>query len=173
MFNLIMLALPGFIKGKLPVISKYFLWILGIVFLVATLYLAGSVINKNLTNAAQSRAQQQKELVQKAETIVAQEKKIEQQKQELEQIKQTLVQMKESHEKTLAVVQELKQEQKKIEIVVTKKKQVIDKTLKQIDTLDIPEADKDQQKSAVLIKGLNETYCELFPNTCKTEGNLK
>lgn len=163
MFNLIMLALPGFVKGKLPVVLKYAKWLGIIAVVIGVLFTAGSIINSNITNAKKQREQ---ELVQKAELIVTQEKKIEEQKRELEQIKQVIEELKQSHEQTLATVKELKQEQKKIEITVTKKKKTIDNALKQIDTLDIPEADKDSQKSAVLIKGLNETYCELFKDSC-------
>lgn len=140
MFNLIMLALPGFVKGKLPVVLKYAKWIGIVAVVIGVLFTAGSIINNNITNAKKQR--------------------------ELEQIKQVIEELKQSHEKTLATVKELKQEQKKIEITVTKKKKTIDNALKQIDTLDIPEADKDSQKSAVLIKGLNETYCELFKDSC-------
>lgn len=171
MLNIVALFLPSYIKNKLPLISKYFLWVLGIIFVVGTLYVAGSLINKNLTNAAQARAQQQKELVQKSETIVAQEKKIEEQKRELDQIKQSIEELKASHEQTLASVNELKQEQKKIQITVTKKKQIIEKELSKIENLDIPQEDKDAQKSLVLIQGLNDTYCELFKDSCKAGVN--
>ena len=167
MFNLIMLALPGFIKGKLPTMLKCAKWVGVAIILLTLLFGMGMAVNKML----QSYGIKAKEASENKVLVAVQDKQIQQQKQELEQIKQTLEQMKASHEKTLAVVQELKQEQKKIEIVVTKKKQVIDKTLKEIDTLDIPEADKDQQKSAVLIKGLNETYCELFKDSCKAGVN--
>lgn len=162
MFNLIMLALPGFVKGKLPVVLKYAKW-LGII-LAACLLVYGlvSTVNRSIAGFEMKV----KEASENKMLVVAQQQKIEQQKQELEQIKQSIEQLKQSHEKTLATVNQLKQEQKKIEITVTKKKKTIDNALKQIDTLDIPEADKDSQKSAVLIKGLNETYCELFKDSC-------
>lgn len=170
MFNLIMLALPGFFKGKLPAIFKYSKWV-GVVALLAGLIFAlGNWVSNDISKAKRLREQ---DIAQKAALIATQENQIEQQKQALDDIKQTLEQLKKSNEQTMLMVEQLHADQKKIEITVTKKKQVIDKSLKQIDALDIPESEKDQQKSTVLIKGLNGTYCELFPNTCKTEGSIK
>lgn len=163
MLNLLMLALPTSFKGKLPVIGKYLGYGAIGLLLVGLVYFVVSTMNTNMANVKHQREQ---EIAQKAAVIATQQNTIEQQKQELEQIKQSIEQLKQSHEKTLATVNELKQEQKKIQITVTKKKQVIEKQLKQIDTLDIPEEDKDAQKSLVLIKGLNETYCELFKDSC-------
>ena len=170
MLNLIMLALPSFFKGKLSTVLKYAKWAGIIAVAIGVLFTAGSLLNNNFNNAKKLHEQ---DITQKAALIATQEQKIEQQKRELDQIKQSIEEMKKSHEKTLATVNELKQEQKKIEITVTKKKKNIEASLKQIDSLDIPEPDKDSQKSEVLIKGLNETYCELFKDSCNTEGNLK
>lgn len=163
MFNLIMLALPGFVKGKLPTVLKYAKWIAIVLAGCLLVYGLVSTVNRSI----QSFEMQVKKASEDKILIAAQEKQIEQQKQQIEQIKQSLEEMKQSHEQTLVTINELQQERKKIEIAVTKKKKTIDNALKQIDNLDIPEADKDSQRSEVLIKGLNETYCELFKDSCK------
>lgn len=162
MLNLLMLALPTSFKGMLPIVLKYAKWI-GIVLAGCILaYGLVSTVNRSIAGYELKA----KEAADNKVLVALQQKKIEDQKQELEQIKQSIEQLKQSHEQTLATVNELKQEQKKIQITVTKKKQVIEKQLKQIDTLDIPEEDKDAQNSLVLIKGLNDTYCELFKDSC-------
>lgn len=157
-------VIPNLFKGKAASILKYIAYALAAALAAGVLYIAGNLINNNFSNA---KKQREAEFIANKELVVQQAAKIKQQASELDEIKQALQELKQSHEKTLAIVNELKQEQKKIEITVTKKKKIIDKALKQIDNSNASDADKDQQKSAVLIKGLNETYCELFKDSCK------
>lgn len=169
MLNFILFAAPKLFKEAIPTISKWAKVIVPFVLIIALFFVISALMNRvkgdvstEATKAAQNVA-----------LIAEQKKQIEEQKAVIEEMRKNIEQMKASHEATLLLVNELNQEKKKIEIKVTKKKQSIQKTLNHIESLDIPEVDKEKQKSEALIKGLNETYCELFTTSCNTIGENK
>lgn len=168
MFNIVALFLPNFIKGKIPSLLKYG----GYALIVAAISTVAFFSFKYFidSNNENKRIQQQ-QLIDKAQLIVEQENKIREQQRQIAQATQAIEELKQSHEQTLASVNALKQEQKKIQGIVVKKKQIIEKEFEEIDSLGIPEVDKDAQKSLALITGLNDTYQSLFGNQDKVEVN--
>lgn len=169
MLNFILFAAPKLFKQAIPTISSWAKVVLPFVLIIGLFFGISAVMNRikgdvstEATKAAQNVA-----------LIAEQKKEIETQKAVIDEMRKNIEQMKTSHEATLALVKAMNEDQKKIEIKVIKKKQSIEKSLLQIERLDIPEIDKEKQKSKVLIQGLNDTYCELFINSCNIEGKDK
>lgn len=170
MLNLLMLAVPGALKGMLPSITKYAKWILLALAVMFTVYTVATAVKRvtNTVSASLKEASDNKALV------AVQKQKLDEQKQALDQMAESLEQLQQSHEQTLAVISDLRKEQKKIQAAVVKKKVVIDKKLTDIDTQsELTPEQKYDEKSEVLIVGLNDTFCELFPQSCNTEVNAK
>jgi predicted N-acyltransferase len=93
---------------------------------------------------------------------------IEQQIGEIKSMEEQIKQLNESHEKTKDILNELSKEKEKLQKKEMINKKTIETTIKNIEKQDLPQAEKDNLKSIVLIENLNNTYCELFPNNCKS-----
>ncbi len=169
MFEFPLYVICTLFKEGMAKLSQAVKWLIPIVLIAAAAFAVFTVVEKvkngfsdEATKMAESKA-----------VIVDQEKQIKDQQRIIDEMKQTIEEMKASHEATLEIIKELRADQEKVEIKVTKKKQSIEKSLARIERLNIPEVDKEKQKSQVLIKGLNDTYCELFTNSCDAQGNAK
>jgi septal ring factor EnvC (AmiA/AmiB activator) len=93
---------------------------------------------------------------------------IEQQIGEIKSMEEQIKQLNESHEKTKDILNELSKEKEKLQKKEMINKKTIETTIKNIEKQDLPQAEKDNLKSIVLIENLNNTYCELFPINCKS-----
>jgi predicted RNase H-like nuclease (RuvC/YqgF family) len=126
-------------------------------------YLAVGLVKNVFSN-------EEKSLIESREQIAQQQEQIKSQQLIIEEMRKSIEQLKASNELTLSIVKELNSEQKKIEINVKNTKKWIDKSLAQVDSLDISDQEKEKKRSQVLIKGLNQTYCQLFENSCVANG---
>lgn len=165
MLNLLMLAVPGALKGMLPSITKYAKWIILALAIGFTVYTVASAVKRVTSTVSASL----KEASDNKALVAVQKQQISEQKQALDQLTKSMEQLQQSHEETLAVIGDLRKEQKKIKDKVDKKKVVIDNKLTDIDTSELTPEQKYEEKSEVLITELNDTFCELFPQSCNTE----
>jgi septal ring factor EnvC (AmiA/AmiB activator) len=140
---------------------------------IAVISVAGFKVYTFVNKPTNQPSLEIKKVIENKELVTLQEKQIKDQQKIIENMKQSIEQMKASHEETLQIVKELSADQKKVEIKITNKKKTIEKSLNRIESLNISTANKEKQKTKVLIKGLNDTYCELFINSCNQQGNAK
>lgn len=162
MFKILLLMAPAFIRNKSSDIIRWICYVSAAVALSLFAYIFHS--------AVQTAKRYESELAQSKNLIAMHDKKIQEQLEIVKKMNETIRELKISHEITSATVVELQQEQQRVEFLVQDKKRVIDSKLRQIDELNIPQAVKEIRKSQTLIKGLNETYCELFSVACSNGG---
>lgn len=159
MFNFIYLIAPAFFKDNKANILKYlkpfalcFIFIIIAVSAFSVYTTFKSAVKESIDNRV---------LIQKQSDL------LNQQVNEIKTMEMQIKKLSESHEKTIEVLQELREEEKKLEKQVDVKKKTVNTKIKEIEKQDIPQVQKDELKSAVMIQGLNNTYCDLFPDNCQ------
>lgn len=169
MFDFPLYVLSSIFKGNAIKFVAWGKW-LAIACLVA---IAGYACYLLIDKVTSVFSDEENTLIQSKAQIAKQEEQIKAQQVLIQEMKKSIEQLKASNEATLLIVKELNDDQKKIEIKVISNKKSIDKSLAHVESLDIPEVEKEKKKSQILIKGLNQTYCELFVHSCTAKGKKK